>query len=68
MFTGSVVFQGDSGGPLNCDVTGQGDWVQAGITSWGAPNCQGATAVYVGVEPNLDWLEEHVPGLPGVKS
>ena len=61
--------QYDSGGPLSCDVTGRGDWVVAGITSWGVLDlsCVGATSMYVGTEPWLDWIKENVPGLPGYK-
>ena len=62
------LLQGDSGGPLNCDVTGSGDWVVAGITSFGTgATCQGATSVYLGTVPWLDWIRERVPGLPGNK-
>lgn len=62
------VCHGDSGSPLNCDVTGKGDWVVAGVASWASgERCIGATGVYAGVEPFLDWLRDNVPGLPGNK-
>ncbi len=62
------MFQGDSGSPFNCDVTGEGEWVVAGVASWASgEKCIGATGVYAGVEPLLDFVQANVPGLPGVK-
>ena len=56
--------QGDSGSPLNCDMTGNGDWVVAGVASWGSgETCLGATGIYAGIIPHLDWIRDIVPGV-----
>ena len=61
-------FQGDSGSPAQCDLTGQGDWTIVGLNSWGTgPWCSGATNAFVRLTWFLDWIREHVPGLPGSK-
>ncbi len=55
---------GDSGSPLNCDMTGDGDWVVAGVASWASgDSCIGATTVYGGIIPQLDWIRDIVPGI-----
>ncbi|ELT97501.1 hypothetical protein CAPTEDRAFT_221460 [Capitella teleta] len=59
---------GDSGSPANVDVTGESDWVIVGLNSWGTGSrCAAATNAFVRITWFLDWIEERVPGLPGVK-
>ncbi|XP_061175620.1 elastase-1-like [Saccostrea echinata] len=46
---------GDSGGPLVCQKNGQ--WVLAGVTSWGSSNCQNMPNVYTRVSKYLSWMD-----------
>jgi len=56
---------GDSGGPLNCDVTGNGDYVIAGVASWGSgQQCTDVASMYVQTDYWRDFIEENVPNLP----
>ena len=60
--------QGDSGSPANVDVTGDGDWYIVGLNSWGTGDrCAAATNAFVRITYFLDWIYEHVSGLPGDK-
>ncbi|KAK3104192.1 hypothetical protein FSP39_025166, partial [Pinctada imbricata] len=45
---------GDSGGPLVCNMGGE--WVLAGVTSWGSSSCQNMPNVYTRVSEYLDWI------------
>jgi len=59
---------GDSGSPAQCDLTGKGDWTIVGLNSWGTGSrCAAATNAFVRLTWFLDWIREHVPGLPGTK-
>jgi len=45
---------GDSGGPMSCFKDGQ--WWQAGLTSWGVATCNGIPAVYTRVSSYWEWI------------
>lgn len=47
--------KGDSGGPLVCQKNGE--WVLAGVTSWGSSNCQNMPNVYTRVSKYLSWMD-----------
>ena len=50
--------QGDSGGPLVCRV--DGEYVLAGVTSWGVTTCEGFPSVYVRVTHFLEWIDSNM--------
>ncbi|CAG0884567.1 unnamed protein product [Cyprideis torosa] len=57
---GEDACEGDGGGPLVCEKE-VGEWVLAGITSWGVRGKCGVVGVpgaYAAVEPALDWIHE----------
>ena len=51
----------DSGGPAHCDRSGSGDWILAGVLSWGGDPCGAFPGVYTRVTEYLNWIREHVP-------
>ena len=43
---------------MNCQVNGEGDWLVAGITSWGVNLCPGThPSVYTRVSYHRDWID-----------
>ncbi|MGH0138086.1 UNVERIFIED_CONTAM: hypothetical protein FKN15_008399 [Acipenser sinensis] len=53
------LFQSDFGGPLSCEV--DGNWVQAGITSFVNPN-NILPGVFTRVTFYSSWIQKHVTG------
>ncbi|OWF42704.1 elastase-1-like [Mizuhopecten yessoensis] len=49
---------GDSGGPLVCRVDGQ--FVLAGVTSWGSSSCSGYPSVYTRVSEYRNWISNNM--------
>ncbi len=44
-------------------MTGDGDWVVAGVASWASgDSCVGATGIYASIVPHLEWIRDTVPG------
>ncbi|CAD5113848.1 DgyrCDS3008 [Dimorphilus gyrociliatus] len=50
--------QGDSGGPLSCQVNGE--WLVAGITSRGFPDCKGYPSVYTRTSKYIQWVNDTI--------
>ena len=51
------LLQGDSGSPLHCQLN-TGQWVVAGISSWGSMACSVYPSVYTRITSYLVWIDE----------
>ena len=52
-----MLFQGDSGSPLHCQLA-TGQWVVAGISSWGSRACTTYPSVFTRVTSFIDWIND----------
>ncbi|XP_060064685.1 elastase-1-like [Ylistrum balloti] len=56
--TNKASCNGDSGGPLVCRVNGQ--FILAGVTSWGSSSCSGYPSVYTRVSEYRNWINNNM--------